>query len=143
MNTAPFKTILSFIDSYPRNKIIFYKESVLDITPINVGKLLAQSLYNYTNEKRLPMKTTMELDKILNRSVFEHPNFGKTLAIANLGILFEADLKQDFNRIIDNHSTNNLLLIEWEGVIESNAIYFLSKEKGIKININNLSHIAL
>lgn len=143
MNTASISTIRSFIGSYPRNKIVFYKEGLLDIIPIDVGKLLAQSLFNYTNEKRLPMKTTVELDKILNNSVFEHPNFGKTLAIANVGILFEPELKQDFKRIIDSHSTNNLLLIAWEGEIEENVIYFLSKEKGIKININNLSHIAL
>ena len=122
MNTALLNTILSFVGSYPRNKIVFYKEGLLDITPIDIGKLLAQSLFNYTNEKRLPMKTTVELDKILNNSVFEHPNFGKTLAIANVGILFEPELKQDFKRIIESHSTNNLLLIEWEGEIDRKSV---------------------
>ena len=143
MNTTFFSTMLSFVEQYPRNKIVFYKEPLFDIIPIDVGKLLAQSLFNFNNENRLPMRATEELDKILSKSVFEHPNFGRTLAIANVGILFEPDLKQDFKRIIDNHSTNNLLLIEWEGEIEDNTIYFLSKEKGIQINMNNLSHIAL
>lgn len=143
MNSPLLKTVLSYIESFSRNKIVFYKEPLLDIIPIDVGKLLSQLLFNFNNENKLPMIATEELDKILSKSVFEHPNFGRTLAIANVGILFEPDLKQDFKRIIDNHSTNNLLLIEWEGEIESNAIYFLSKEKGIQINMNNLSHIAL
>lgn len=143
MNTTLFETIKSFIEQYPRNRIVFYKKNQLDIIPTDVGKLLAQELFNFDNEKRLPMQATVQLDKILNRAVFDHPSFGRTLAIANLGILFEPDLKQDFKRIIDNHSTNNLLLIEWEGEIEDNTIYFLSKEKGIQINMNNLSHIAL
>lgn len=143
MNTTLLNTILSFIEQYPRNKIVFYKEPLLDITPIDVGKLLSQSLFNFDSEKRLPMKASEEIDKILSEAVFEHPSFGKTLAIANLGILFEAELKQDFYRIIDNYSKNNLLFIEWEGEIDDNALYFLSKEKGIHININHLSHIAL
>ena len=143
MNTPLLDTISSYIKSYSRNKIIFHKESLSGINPIDIGKLLAQSLFNFENEDRLPMRATVELDKILNSAVFEHPNFGKVLAIANLGILFESELKQSFYRIMDDHSTNNLLFIEWEGEIEDNAIYFLSKEKGIKININNLSHIAI
>lgn len=143
MNTIFFNTILTFIEQYPRNKIVFYKERLLDITPIDVGQLLSQSLFNFNNERQLPMKAYDEINRIFDKAVFYHPNFGKTLAIANLGILFEPELKQNFKTIIDNHSTNNLLLIEWEGEIESNALYFMSKERGIKININNLSHIAL
>ncbi|MDD2475934.1 MAG: hypothetical protein PHI32_08500 [Dysgonamonadaceae bacterium] len=143
MNTPLLDTVSSYIKSYSRNKIIFHKEGLSGINSIDVGKLLAQSLFNFENENRLPMRTTVELDKILSNAIFEHPNFGKVLAIANVGILFESELKQNFYRIMDNYSTNNLLFIEWEGEIEDNAIYFLSKEKGIKININNLSHIAI
>ena len=143
MNSPLLKSILSYIDSYSRNKIVFYKERLLDITPIDVGKLLSQSLFNFKNERQLPMKAYDEINRIFDKAVFDHPNFGKTLAIANLGILFEAELKQNFKTIIDNHSTNNLLLIEWKGEIESGTLHFMSKERGIKININNLSHIAL
>jgi len=89
------------------------------------------------------MKAFDEINNIFDKAIFDHPNFGKTLAISNLGILFEAELKQNFKTIIDNHSTNNLLLIEWQGEIENDILYFMSKERGIKININNLSHITL
>lgn len=143
MNTILLNTILTFIEQYPRNKIVFYKERLLDITPIDVGKLLSQSLFNFNNEKQLSMKAFDEINKILDKAIFHHQNFGITLAIANLGILFEPELKQNFKTIIDNHSTNNLLLIEWQGEIENDILYFMSKERGIKININNLSHIAL
>ena len=143
MNSPLLKTILSYIDSYSRNKIVFYKEHLLDIIPIDVGKLLSQSLFNFNNERQLPMKAFDEINNIFDKAIFDHPNFGKTLAISNLGILFEAELKQNFKTIIDNHSTNNLLLIEWQGEIENDILYFMSKERGIKININNLSHITL
>ena len=143
MDTPLLSSILSYIESDSRNKIIFYKESISDITPIDVGKLLAQALFNLKSEDRLPMRSTMELEKILNKAVFEHPRFGRVLAIANLGILFESELKQNFYSIIDSYSKNNLLFVEWDGAIDNNSLYFLSKENGIKININNISHIAV
>ncbi len=143
MNTHLLSSISSYIESYPRNKIIFFKESVPDITPIDIGKLLSQALFNLKDENRLPMRATIELEKILNKAVTEHPCFGRVLAIANLGILFEPDLMQNFSSIIDNYSKNNTLFIEWKGEIDNNTLYFQTKEKGIKININNISHIAL
>ena len=143
MNTPLETAILSYIESYPRNKIIFYKKSISDITPIDVGKLLSQALFNFKDENRIPMRATMELEKILNRSVFDHPRFGRVLVIANLGILFEPELKQDFRSIIDSYSKNTALFIEWKGEIDNNTLYFQTKEKGIKVNINNISHIAL
>lgn len=143
MNTPLFSTISTFINSYPRNKVVFYNESIPGVTPLDVGNLLSQALFNLNDKNRLPMRATMELEKILNSAVFEHPRFGRVLAIANLGILFEPELKQNFNNIIDSYSKNNTLFVEWMGEIDNNTIYFLTKEKGIEININNISHIAL
>lgn len=143
MDSSLVSIILSYIQSNSRNKIIFFKVSVPDISPIDIGKLLSQALFNYKDENRLPMRSTMELEKILNKAITEHPRFGRVLAIANLGILFEPDLMQNFSSIIDNYSKNNTLFVAWKGEIDNNTLYFQTKEKGIKININNISHITV
>jgi hypothetical protein len=57
--------------------------------------------------------------------------------------LFEPELKVDFNNLLEKYSNTNALFVKWEGVIDNENLYFLSKEKGIKININKLSHIAI
>jgi len=52
-------------------------------------------------------------------------------------------LKLDFFAILDKYSRSNLLFIKWEGEIDEENLYFLSKIKGEKINIKNLSYIAI
>jgi hypothetical protein len=65
------------------------------------------------------------------------------LAISNIGILLEPELKQDFNRFLEKHSNSNILFVKWDGEFDQENLYFLSKENGFKIDIKNLSHIAL
>jgi len=89
------------------------------------------------------MRVSSELDRILNAAISNHDLFGKYLSIENLGILFEPELKIDFNRLLDSYSQNNALFVKWDGEIDSENIYFLTKENGIKINIKNVSHIAI
>ena len=64
-------------------------------------------------------------------------------ALSNIGILIEPELKQDLTRLMEKHSNGNVLFIKWDGEIDQDNLYFLSKEKGIKINIKNLSQILI
>lgn len=135
--------ILSFLKTQSRNKVVFYKESINDITEIDLGTELSQVLYNLYDLTKLPMKVLYELEIIMNKATIEHELFGRTLAISNLGILFEPQLKVDFCSLLEKYSNTNTLFVKWEGKIDNENLYFLSKEKGIKTNIKNLSHIAI
>jgi len=104
---------------------------------------LSKLLFNLTDLTKLPMKVTYELEKIMNTAIIEHEIFGRLLAISNLGILFEPELKVDLNNLLEKHSNTNVLFVKWEGEIDNENLYFLSKEKGFRINIKNLSHIAI
>ena len=135
--------ILSFLKTQSRNKIVFYKDSIIDITAIDLGAELSQALFNLNDLTKLPMKVSLELENMLNTATIDHEIYGRTLAISNLGILFEPELKVDFNNLLEKYSNTNTLFVKWEGAIDNENLYFLSKEKGIKININKLSHIAI
>jgi phage pi2 protein 07 len=135
--------ILSFLKTQSRNKVVFYKEGIKDITEIDLGTELSQVLYNLYDLTKLPMKVLHELEIIMNKATIEHPDLGKTLAISNFGMLFEPELKIDFHRFLEKYSNNNVLFVKWEGEIDNENLYFHSKEKGIKTNIKNLSHIAI
>ena len=143
MNKLIENQLSAYLSSQSRNKIVFYKNSIIDITAIDLGSILAQAIYNYKDASKLPMRVSAEIDKILNLCILEHNTYGRMLAITNIGILLEPELKQDFNRLLDNYSNNNILFVHWEGEIDSNYLYFQTKEQGKKIRINNLSHIAL
>jgi len=135
--------ILSFLKTQSRNKVVFYKEGIKDITEIDLGTELSQVLYNLYDLTKLPMKVLHELEIIMNNATIEHELFGRTLAISNLGILFEPELKVDFSILLEKYSNTNTLFVKWEGKIDDENLYFLSKEKGLKTNIKNLSHIII
>lgn len=135
--------ILSFLKTQSRNKVVFYKDSIIDIKAIDLGTELSQALFNLNDLTKLPMKGSYELEKIMNTAIIEHEIYGRFLAISNLGILFEPELKVDLMNLLEKYSNTNALFVKWEGEIDNENLYFLSKERGIKINIKNLSHIAI
>jgi len=143
METLIENQISSYLKSQSRNKIVFYKDNIFDFSAIDVGNLLAQAIFNLKDESKLPMRISSELDLILKEAVIDHKCYGRILAISNIGILFEPDLKQDFNRLLDNNSNSNALFVLWPGEIDEEYIYFLTKDQGKKIDIKNLSHITL
>lgn len=143
METLIENQISSYLKSQSRNKIVFYKDNIFDFSAIDVGNLLAQAIFNLKDESKLPMRISSELELILKEAVIDHKCYGRILAISNIGILFEPDLKQDFNRLLDNNSNSNALFVLWPGEIDEEYIYFLTKDQGKKIDIKNLSHITL
>jgi len=64
----------------------------------------------------------------------------KFIAIRNCGILLQKELKIDFISFLNSHSKNQLLIIYWEGEIENDKLYFLSKVDGAEIDISGLSY---
>ena len=135
--------IIRYIQIQSRNKLVFYQKHIAGITSIDLGLQLSQAIYGMTDLTKLPMKVWSELEKILDSEIIEHTEFGRLLAISNIGILFEKELKIDFNAFLTRFSKTNVLFVKWEGEIDNDHLYFLSKEKGITTNINNLSHIVI
>ena len=137
------KEIVDFINSQPRNKIIIYTDDLDELEPIDVGKCISAEIYTMLDDKRLSLKAKMKIEEFFSNNMVNHSLYGQSLTISNLGILLESDLKIDIVKLFDNFSINNLLFIKWDGEIEENNLYFLSKQDGIKISIKNLSHIII
>jgi hypothetical protein len=137
------QAIAYYIKSQSRNKIIFYSQDISALQSVNVGLRISESIYNLNEPGRIAMRVLSELDGILNAASYQHDVFGRYLSIENIGVLFEPELKLDFANLLDNYSQNNVLFVKWEGEIDAENIYFLTKENGIKINIKNLSHIVI
>ena len=135
--------LLTFINSQKRNKIVIHEDSLPGLHSIDLGKKLAYVLKPIVNHKRLPLKCLSLIVSILSTSIEEDKLYGKYLAIQNLGILLEPDLKLDLAYLLDNFSTSNTLFVEWEGEIEGDNLYFQTKHKGKKIDISHLSHIVI
>lgn len=135
--------VAQFLNAQPRNKIVFQQQEIPQLETVNLGLRLTEAIYGFKELGRVSMKVNEELEKLLHTSLLKHERYGRYLSIKNFGILFEQELKLDFTGMIDRHSQNNLLFVHWEGIIEQDCLYFLSKEEGIKTSIKHLSYIVI
>lgn len=132
-----------FSSSHSRNKIVILKNEVPDIEFIDIGKELSGRINSILSTSKVGIKSFLILDEFLSSSFQENLSQGRFLALKNLGILFENELNIDFVQILAKYSSSIPLYVKWEGEIEDGILYFLTKEKGQKIDIKNLSHIVI
>ena len=135
--------IIDSIDTQSRNKIVIHNEDIPEITSLDVGFHLSNSINSLSANKQYALNVESILEKLLVKSTHHHPQYGTMLSIKNLGILFEPELKINFLSLLDKYSKDICIFVKWEGELDKNTLYFLSKEKGIEINIKNLSHIII
>ena len=126
-----------------RNKIVLHSAEIEDITPIDVGMILSESISSSTENSRLALKAKAIIDDILTSSIFSHKVYGKIIALTNIGILMEPELKIDITSLLDKFSRDMTLFLLWKGEIIDGSLFFLTKENGIEINIKKLSYIAI
>lgn len=143
MNKPIINSVAAYIKSQSRNKIVFYSQDVSDIATINVGKRISEVICNFKKPGKTSIRVAAEVDNMLNAAISNHEVLGRYLSVKNIGILFEPELKLDFTRLLDRYSQNNVLFVRWDGEMDGDNIYFLTKANGIKINIKNLSYIAI
>ena len=119
-----------------RNKIVFCKEDVEGLDFINVGKELSILLGD--NPQEISGFETM-YRKGLNRS--KHSDqIGTYLAVENIGILFEQELKLDLRSVLTNYSKNQCLIIKTDAIIENNKLYFLNSTDDLYVSLQGLSY---
>jgi hypothetical protein len=133
--------IINYLKSNSRNKIVIHRNPIANLNPIDIGLELAKQIEVLTNDNRFTLKAKSKLDELISHSIHKHHQFGDTISIKNVGILFEPSLKFDFYSLIDNLSKTNCLFLQWDGETDKENLYFLTKSNGIKINIKNLSNI--
>ena len=137
------QTILNYKETQSRNKIVFHKDLLDGIDSLNAGYVLSSELKKIIDDKRVSLKGKTIIERILRSSIVIHPDYGNILALDNIGILLEPELKLDFISFLEEYSKDNILFIRWSGHIENDLLWFLSKDHGMKISIENLSYIII
>ena len=128
--------IAYYLQQNTRNKIVFCRESIDGIRFINVGLELSQILGD--NPDDIDGADTA-YKQVLGQSQ-ENSVIGMYLALENIGILFEPDLRLDVRSILDAYSKNQSLLIMTDAEITDDRFYFLRKGDGTEVNLQGLSY---
>ncbi|WP_410004879.1 hypothetical protein [Aequorivita nionensis] len=134
--------IIQFVNTHPRNRLIIVPKDFIDVPYIDIGKSLSIKLRGVPEES-LPNNAVKFLDEIVDLNLQYSVEFGNYIAIENIGILLEKDLKIDIKNTLQKYSRDTALIVKWEGEIEESKLYFLSKEQGVEINLKDITHIIL
>ncbi|MBA5245909.1 hypothetical protein H1R16_01390 [Marnyiella aurantia] len=126
-----------------RNKIIVLTEEPENLIFLDLGAAISLALQNIQDKKDISNLALHKLELLFSQHTLQMDDQTYYLALKNIGILFEKELNLDIPKIVDRFSQNNILFIKWEGIIEKGNLFFLTKEKGIKLNINNLSYTTI
>ena len=121
-----------------RNKIVFCRENIDELSYVNVGAELSMLLKNNTYDDFAIPSYKSVLSKN-NR----HPDLGSYLAIENIGILFEPELKLNIQNLITSYSDNQYLIVRTDAEIKEDTLYFLKETDGIKVSLKNLTYIVI
>jgi len=133
--------IHEFLGSGSRNKLIVCASELDGLRFADIGQLLSAKIKSESSASKISLIAQSELEKIMTDSIHVHEDLGSYIAIKNLGILLEPDLKLDITAFLSRHSATNPLFIQWKGAINQDKLHFLTEENGITINLDNISHI--
>lgn len=131
--------IAKYVKQNTRNKIVFCREDIDEVTFVNVGLILSQLL---TEETHNANGYLLLSNKILSHHSY-NKNIGDYIAIENIGILFEPELKLDLYNILESFSRNQCLIIKSDAGIIDDKFYFLSPDDSVTIDLSGLSYKLL
>ena len=82
--------VACFLNSKPNNKLVFTKSNDWSI---DIGMELSKKMKEFTRHKRLSMKAKDVLDELMNGSVKKDERLGRYIAIKNLCLSVECNIK--------------------------------------------------
>lgn len=128
--------IAEFVAQNTRNKLVFCDHSIDGLHFVDVGFELSLRLSksSYDNDEALA--------EILGRSQ-QHDEIGAYLAIRNIGILFEPELKLNIRNIFDSYSKNHVLIVQSDAEILDGVFYFLKPTDRSVVSLQGLSYMII
>jgi len=119
-----------------RNKLVFSDHGIDELHFVDVGFELSLRLSHFSFDD------DTALADILSQSSY-NDKIGSYLAISNIGILFEPELKFNIRNIFDSYSKNNVLIIQSGAEIQEGIFYFLKKNDRSTVDLKGLTYLIV
>lgn len=133
--------LMDKIDKYASYNLLFTKGMVDGLNYIDVGYKLSLKIKTQLSSSNLPMQAEDELNAILCESVTCDKLLGNYLALCNIGILFEPQLKLNVRAIIERNSRQQVLIVNMEGRISDKKFHLAgSSEQMYTINLSDIPY---
>lgn len=129
-----------FLKLNPKNKLVFTKSETAGFVFTDMGHEMSVRLVEQTTPSIAAAAT---FETVAAKGMKHHPDFGKYLAIKNIGILFEPELRLNLRMLFESISHDTLLIVCSNGIIQNETFYFNEPEDGFAINLSGLSHLVI
>lgn len=129
--------IKSRIQGMSRNKIVFCQDEIEGLTFINIGLEFAKCIQDLHTSSEYASEAKHFFEQTLTSDII-----GSYLAITNISILFEPQLKLDLRQLIGSLSINKCLFIQKEGEIKDDKFYLMG-DNHFSIDLQGLSYIEI
>ena len=134
--------IIAFLNSSTRTRLMVSLNKIDTLDYVDVGKELSFRLNSTSFEdRRFPIKAKETLNEMLTKHYSNNETIGDYLAITNLGILLEPELKLNFLEFIQSTSQNYPLILHWEGDFDNDSLIFKSKPNGLAFSLTGINYL--
>tara|TARA_B110001450_G_scaffold21731_1_gene19516 strand:- start:1207 stop:1629 length:423 start_codon:yes stop_codon:yes gene_type:complete len=134
--------IIEFLNSSTRTKLIISLNKINTLDYFDVGKELSFRLKSTSfDDRRFPIKAKETLNNMLTKHYTNNETIGDYLAITNLGIFLEPELKLNFSELIQSTSQNYPLILHWEGDFDNDSLIFKSKPNGLVFSLAGINYL--
>lgn len=134
--------IHTFLSEFPRNRIVLSNHGLNGFEYFDVGYELANHLRS-SGITDVSYDMINDFETLIGQSVIKSETFGEVLAIQNLGFLMEKKLNFNLRSFLDRMSQTRLVVVKWDGEIDGNSLYLLTKGSGLKIDLNGLNYLLI
>ena len=109
----------------------------------DIGFELAKELEGFEVGTKVALIANAKLHELFEKGLIKDDKIGDVYCIKNIGILFEPELKIDFVSLCRKYSRDSFFIIEHQGDIDNNYLYFLTRDAGIKVDLTDLNYTIL
>ena len=136
MNSILYK----YLSKNPKYRLVFDLSSSLDVESVDTGAYLADALQSKVQKSNLNMYASDAIRKMIRQHTHEHYDYGRYVALSNIGILFEPALAFNLETIIEQTSKDELLIIQAKGCVANERFFFLSQQDNLSFSLKNLTY---
>lgn len=133
-------TIDDYLKLNPRHKLVFTQNEPDGFVFTNLGFEMAAKL----NGQTLPsVVATGAFESVVTKGIQVHTEYGKYMAIKNIGILFEPSLRLNVRMLFESISHDSLLLVCSDGIVQNDTFFFMNSTEGFGISLSGLSYLVI
>lgn len=129
-----------FLRQNPKHKLVFTNSEPAGFVFTDLGYEMATRL---DGQSYPSVVATAAFESVATKGTQDHPIYGKYLAITNIGILFEPELKLNVRLLLESFSHNTLLVVCSDGVIQNDTFHFDDSTEDYDIALSGLSYFVI